>query len=192
MDLPETHKRARPMFSAQLFACICLSMATAIAGGRPCWDDVAPSIKYQNRHIVAGNVGLFAPWDKNETHSLDVDGMHVSAKLTEVPSGEMVELTVTNCSSTAIQLVPAAYDLVVTDQKPHPLAKIDPTKIKRNTDGMYPPLRTETLEYGQIGVYFLFFEPDAYYYQNIDHTITLSVLIGHWEFNFPFQRKRIL
>ncbi len=130
------------------------------------------------------------PWDKNETHSLHVDGLHVSAKLTEVPSGEMVELSVTNCSPSTVQIVPSTYDLVVNGPgAPQPLIRIDPTKIQRNTPGTYPPLRAQTLEYGRIGGFVLFFAPDTYYPQ-IEHDITLSVVIGRWEVDFPFRMKR--
>src|SRR5258708_5271006 len=41
------------------------------------------------------------------------DGMHISAKLTDVSSGEMIELSITNCSPSTVQIVPNAYDLVV-------------------------------------------------------------------------------
>lgn len=130
------------------------------------------------------------PSDKNETHSLDVDGLHVSAKLADVLFGEMVELSVTNCSPSTVQILANTYDLVVNGPgTPRPLMRIDPTKIQRNTRGTYPPLRAETLEYGRIGTFFLFFAPDTYYPQ-IDHDITLGVVIGKWEFDFPFRRKR--
>jgi hypothetical protein len=166
------------------------SGALFVYAGPPCWDDISPAVKYQNRHVVAGNVGLFVPSDTNETHSLHVDGLHVSAKLADVPSGEMVELSVTNCSPSTVQIVPNAYDLVVNGPgAPRPLMRIDPTKIQRNTRGAYPPLRAQTLEYGRIGTFFLFFAPDTYYPQ-IEHDITLGVVIGQWEFDFPFRRKR--
>jgi hypothetical protein len=84
------------------------SGALFVYAGPPCWDDISPAVKYQNRHVVAGNVGLFVPSDTNETHSLHVDGLHVSAKLADVPSGEMVELSVTNCSPSTVQIVPNA------------------------------------------------------------------------------------
>jgi hypothetical protein len=174
----------------KLLACAYLSRAAAIAGGPPCWDDVSPAVKYQDRHVVAENVGLFMPGDKNETHSLHVDGLHISAKLTDVSSGEMIELSVTNCTASTVQIVPNSYDLVVNGPgAPHPLIRIDPTKIQRNKWGAYPPLRAETLEYGRIGTFFLFFAPDTYYPQT-EHDVTLDVVIGQWEFEFPFRKKR--
>ena len=172
------------------FAWLYLSMVAAIAGGPPCWDDVPPAVKYQHRHVVAGNVGLFTPWDKNETHSLHLDGLHVSAKLNDVASGEMVELSVTNCSPSTVQIVPNTYDLVVNVPSAQPpLMRIDPTKIQRTNRTTYPPLRSATLEYGRVGTYFLFFAPDTQHPQ-IGHDITLSVAIGQWEFDFPFRKKR--
>jgi hypothetical protein len=104
-----------------------------VYAGPPCWDDVSRAVKYQSRHVVAGNVGLFMPSDKNETHSLHVDGLHVSAKLTEISFGEMVELSVTNCSPSTVQIVRNTYDLVVNG--PGATAPIADVDVARDIHG---------------------------------------------------------
>lgn len=121
----------------QLVAGLYLCAAEGI-GGPPCWDTVSPAVKYQNRHLVSGNVGRYLPGDKNETHSLDLDGLHLAVKLAQVPSGETVELTITNCSSSAIQIIPNSFDLAVNGPaQPQRLMHLDPTGVQHNNRTTY-------------------------------------------------------
>ena len=148
----------------------------------PCWDEIAPAKKFAQHHVVTGSAT-----------QLSADGIHIDTKRTETANGILIELTVTNCSANAVEIVPNTYELVVlgpggpaNDKR---LARLDPTQFQRFKNRAYPALRPETLEYGRIGVYFLFFTPDTYYPQ-MDHNEQLKVLIGQWQFEFYFPKRR--
>jgi hypothetical protein len=169
-----------------LFFCCCLLNSLAFAGGRPCWDDVPPAVKYKNQHVITNDVAQ-PPW----THSVSVDGLQVLATLTEVPSGILVELMVMNCSSTSVQVSPSSFDLVVNGPSGDKvLTHLDPTHFHHSNGRAYLPLRpTETLQYGQSGTYQVFFAPDSSF-ANGQHTISFNVGVGPWKFTLIFRQKR--
>ena len=176
----------------KLLCACCFITVPVVAGGRPCWDEVSPAVKYKNRHLVSGDVSQFMPGDKEETHFLSADGLNVSAKLMQVSAALMVEVVVTNCSTTSVQISPKSYELLVigpggshTDKI---LARLDPTQFQHNNRAAYRALQPETLEYGRVGTYFLLFAPDTYF-PKIEHALSLRVPIAQWKFVFPFKSR---
>jgi hypothetical protein len=168
-----------------MFAAIILLDAFAVASGPPCWDDVPPAKKYGQHHIVNGS-----------NSQLSADGLIVSTKESESGDGTiLVELTVTNCGANAVEVLPNKYDLEVLGpggpENDKRLARLDPAQFHHpnNHARFAPPLHPELLEYGRIGTYLMFFAPDTYY-DRMDHSERLSVVIGEWQFDFYFQKKR--
>src|SRR5690348_6723905 len=139
----------------------------AVASGPPCWDDVPPANKYAQRHIVNGNGS-----------QLSADGLIISTKRSETEQAILIEVTVTNCGTNTVELSPTTYDLVVlgpdSDKR---LPRLDPTQFRRSRTMTYPGQHSDTLPYGRVGTYFLFFAPDTYY-SEMDHQERLSVVTG--------------
>lgn len=153
----------------------------AMAGGRPCWDDVPPSQKFAKHHVVSGSGG-----------QLSADGLDVSAKRTETERGILIELVVTNCSANIVEVLPNTFELMALGTEPQNdkrLTHLDPTQFQRTPISTYPALHPETLPYGRIGFYYLFFAPDTYF-PNFDHNERLAVLVGQWQLEFYFPKKR--
>jgi hypothetical protein len=123
------------------------------AQGPPCWDKVPPSEKYARHHVVSGN-----------GQTLQADGLVMSVGPVDGDSFLRVEVTVTNCSAAPVTINPQDISLFKTmpnaDVK---LASLDPTHYVRfaKTGKTYPLLVTETIPYGRIGSYQLFFERDG-------------------------------
>jgi hypothetical protein len=166
------------------FCCCCLLSSIAIAGGRPCWDDVPPAVKYKNQHVITGNDAV-PPW----THSLNFDGLQVLAKLTKVPSGILVEVMVMNCSSMSIHVYPNTFDLTAVEPNNDKiLTHLDPTRFRHPNGNAYLPLRDGILQYGQSETYQLFFAPDSDF-ANVAHRLSCGVGNGQWRFVFYFLNR---
>jgi hypothetical protein len=166
-------------------ASIVLFNLSAVASGAPCWDAVPPAQKYAQRHMVNGS-----------DNQLSADGLIVSTKKSVTSGGIIrVELTVTNCSTAAVEVLPNKYDLEVLGpggtENDKRLPRLDPTQFPHpnNPKRSAPALHPETLTYGSVGFYTLFFSPDSYY-SNMDHSEHMAVLIGKWQFDFYFRKEK--
>ncbi len=157
------------------------------AQGPPCWDKVPPSEKYAHHHVITGT-----------GQTLQADGLVVSVGLVDGDSFLRVEVSVTNCGAAPVKINP--QDVSLFKMMPNGdvnLASLDPTHYVRfqTTGKTYPPLVTETLPYGRIGSYQLFFERDGRA-QSIDmgrsnFRLGLSVPVEKWQFDFQFPRKKL-
>jgi hypothetical protein len=157
------------------------------AQGPPCWDKIPPSEKYAHHHVITG-IG----------QTLQADGLVVSVGLVDGNSFLRVEVSVTNCSAAPVKINPQDFSLLkMMPNGDFKLASLDPTHYVRfeKTGKAYPPLVTETLPYGRIGSYQLFFERDGRA-QSIDmarsnYRLGLHVLVEKWQFDFQFPRKKL-
>ena len=175
------------MESALVLIAVLATPLLSAAQGPPCWDQVPPSEKYARHHVISGN-----------SQTLRADGLVVSVGLVDSDSFLRVEVTVTNCSAAPVKINP--QDASLFKMMPNgdiKLASLDPTHYVRfqKTGKTYPPLVTETLPYGRIGSYQLFFERDGRA-QSIDmgrsnYRLGLTVPVEKWQFDFEFPRKKL-
>ncbi len=157
------------------------------AQGPPCWDQIPPSEKYARHHVISGS-----------SQTLRADGLVISVGLADGDAFLRVEVTVTNCSATPVKINPQNISLFkMMPNGDIKLAALDPTHHVRfqKTGKAYPPLVTETLPYGRIGSYQLFFERDGRA-QAIDmghsnYRLGLTVPVEKWQFDFEFPRKKL-
>jgi len=124
------------------------------------------------------------------------DGLVISTGLVDGESFLRVEETVTNCSAAPVKINP--QDVSLFKMMPNgdvELASLDPTHYVRfqKTGKTYPPLVTETLPYGRVGSYQLFFERDGRA-QSIDmgrsnYRLGLSVRVENGSSLFNFRAR---
>jgi hypothetical protein len=170
-----------------VFIALLATPVYSAAQGPPCWDKVPPSEKYAHHHVITGT-----------GQTLQVDGLVVSVGLADGDSFLRVEVSVTNCSAEPVKINPQEISLFkMMPDGDVKLASLDPTHYVRfpRTGKTYAPLVTETLPYGRIGSYQLFFERDGHA-QTIDmgrsnYRLGLTVLVEKWQFDFQFPRKKL-
>jgi hypothetical protein len=180
-----------------VLALVATSFSSALAQGPPCWDTVPPDTKYFGHHALTGDVGLFAPSDSELTHTLSVDGLNVSTKLTDGNSYLEVEITITNCSARTVQIDPTKFNLaLLAPNADKNLSPLGPTRFIQfpNTGKTFPALVVQTIPYGRIGVFRAFFTRDGSAKSSdrmhSNYSLGLTVPVETWNFEFTFPRRK--
>jgi hypothetical protein len=180
-----------------LFLIFGTSSVTFAQEGPPCWDKIPPSQKYAQKHVVSGDTGFFAPPDSEMTHTLRVDGLNVSAKMTDGEAYIAVQVIITNCSAKTLDINPRVFSLSVLDPTgTRILAPLDPTQVVREgkPSGRFLANVPQTIKYGRIAIYTLLFARDGNAKSSdslhSNYRLGLSLPIEGWQFDFDFPRIR--
>jgi hypothetical protein len=180
-----------------LFLIVGTSTAAFAQEGPPCWDKIPPSEKYAQKHVVSGDIGFFAPPDSEMTHTLGVDGLTVSAKMTDGEAYIAVQVIIRNCSAKTLDINPRVFSLSVLDATgTRSLTPLDPTQVVRDgkPSGRFLAIVPQTIKYGGTAIYTLLFARDGNAKSSdsmhSNYRLGLSIPIEGWQFDFTFPRIR--
>jgi hypothetical protein len=190
-----------------LFLIIGTSSVAFAQEAPPCWDRIPPSEKYAQKHVVQGDTAIVAPADSEMSHNLIVDGLSVATKMIDGEAHIEVEVAIKNCSSKTVEINPHNFGLDVVDPtgerqgvslpgSTRTLTPLDPTQIIRDskTGTRFPAIVPQTLEYGHIAFYRVFFARDGNAkssdFLHSNYRLALGIPIEAWLFGFNFPRVR--